>query len=1209
MSTQAIQSAASSVAESVPRSSVVDVEECPRVVASASAPQSREDVFLLTVLVKVVDAYGQDHIARVLLDSASQPNLITDRLARRLHLKRTSVNVTIQGAGNTSKKVKESIFARIKSRNDSFECGVDLLLMDTLTADLPAQDICIADWQIPQNLSLADPMFNKSQQIDMVLGAKHYHSFFPSTARLQLADNLPTLVDSVFGWVVTGSASIIHPIQRQSITPSVVAVSMPTLEECIERFWKTEELTVDNNYSVEECHCEDFFQSTTSRDETGRYIVRLPRKPDFDAMLGESKIGALRRFEQLERRLERDQKLKEEYHDFMREYLFLGHMRLVELDDGNRTYYLPHHPVIKEASTTTKVTRALQHVASDEGNNKPVAGQALRKNFNVDDFIGGEKITEEAIQLREELANLLLKGGFMLRKWTSNRLEVLQGLQDDQIGTQSSLQFTPNESIKALGIRWEPESDTLRFDSPIQQRNEPPTKRSILSDIARLFDPLGLIAPIVVRAKILMQELWSLSCDWDDPVPHIIRLKWEKFRLELPRIATYRIDRYAFLPDAQIELHTFADASTSAYGACTYVRCENALGTVRIRLLASKSKVAPLKRLTIARLELCACVLAAHLHHRIKQAIHINVSASYFWSDSAVCLYWLRAPPSAWKTFVANRVSEVQHFTHGSKWNHISGSENPADLVSRGMSVEDFLQSEDWKHGPSWLAHQQSSWPISNLPAVSEDILETKSVVASIQTITSINPWFLRWSSYTRLLHTVGYCLRFVTRTRSKARTQSIASLTGIELDAQSLTVQELVNANALLIRLAQQDVFGDEIKDLQRGNTVMKKSPIRRMCPFIDPEGILRVGGRLNLSQLPYQSKHPALLPKDHPFTRLIGEHYHRKLLHGGGRLLLSSIREEYWPLNGRRLVHSIVRNCFRCIRHRPQPAHQQIGQLPAARVIPSRPFSNTGVDYAGPLYMKPIHKRAAPGKSLPVHIYMLRNKGCPPRGAKRELGELFARFRSQNEQSIIASACTDQGITWHLTPPKAPHFGGLWEAAVKTAKRHLFRQLESAMNSRPLLPMSDDPNDLAALTPAHFLIGTSMYALPDPATQHTPVGALEHLQKLQHHVQKFWVHWRTEYLQEMMRDTKLAARNDEIRPGRMVILVDEMVPTTRWPLARITEVHPGRDRLNRVVSLRTAKGVIIRPITRICLLPCFEPVLDQEQREEEVDDPNSHS
>ncbi|XP_062710264.1 uncharacterized protein LOC134288685 [Aedes albopictus] len=795
MPTQAFQSSSSSAAEPVVQSAVAASDDVPRVVVSASTPQHREDVFLLTVLVKVIDAYGQDHFARALLDSASQPNLITDRLARRLHLKRSPVNVTIQGAGNLSKKVRESIFARIKSRNDIFECGVEFLLMDTVTADLPAQDISIKDWRIPENLAMADPTFNKSQQIDMVLGAKHFHSFFPSTARLQLADNLPILVDSVFGWVVTGSANMGHHARQQSSTPSVVAVSMLTLEESMERFWKTEELTINDNYSIEERHCEDFYKSTTSRDGTGRYIVRLPRKPDFDAMLGESKTSAMRRFDQLERRLDRDEKLKEEYHEFMKEYLSLGHMRLVETDDGNHshTYYLPHHPVIKEESTTTKVrvvfdgsartstgfslnealcvgpvvqddllaiilrfrtypialvgdiakmyrqvrlhpndcplqrilfrfskdtpvqiyelqtvtyglspssflaTRTLQQIAEDEGNAYPLAGPSVPKNFYVDDYVGGAKSIEEAIQLRGELSELLEKGGFVLRKWASNRLEVLQGLEKDQIATHSSLEFYPNESIKALGIRWEPESDQLRFDSQVQPRDDPPTKRSILSDIARLFDPLGLIAPVVVTAKILMQELWSLSCDWDEPVPHCVRLKWEQFRNELPKIATYRIDRYAFLPDARVELHTFADASTTAYGACTYVRCENALGIVKIQLLASKSKVAPLKRLTVARLELCACVLAAHLHHRIKESINVHVSASYFWSDSAVCLYWLRAPPSSWKTFVANRVSEVQHYTRGGIWSHISGTENPADLVSRGMSVEEFVESEMWQ--------------------------------------------------------------------------------------------------------------------------------------------------------------------------------------------------------------------------------------------------------------------------------------------------------------------------------------------------------------------------------------------------------------------------------------------------------------------------------------------------------------------------------
>ncbi|XP_065085954.1 uncharacterized protein LOC135707972 [Ochlerotatus camptorhynchus] len=661
--TQAVQSSTRSTAEMVPQSTVAATQVVPRVVVTASAPQPREDVFLLTVLVKVIDAYGQDHLARALLDSACQPNLLTDRFARRLRLRREPVNVTIQGAGNLSKKVRESIYARIKSRNDNFECGVDFLLMDTVTADLPAQDIAVKEWKIPQNLELADPSFNKSQQIDMVLGAKHFHSFFPSTARLQLANNLPIMVDSVFGWVVTGSASTTHPAQQQCAAPSVVAVSMMTLEENMERFWKTEELTVGDNYSIEERHCEDFYKSTTTRDNTGRYIVRLPRKPDFDAMLGESKFSALRRYEQLERRLDRDPQLKEEYQSFMKEYLSLGHMRLVETDDGSSShiYYLPHHPVIKEESTTTKLilfrfdkntpvqtyelrtvtyglapssflaTRTLQQLAMDEGHAYPLGGPSLRKNFYVDDFIGGANTVEEAIQLRGELSELLNKGGFELRKWTSNRLEVLQGLESNQIGTQSSLQFSPNETIKTLGIRWEPEMDQLRFDSQVQTRDDPPTKRSILSDIARLFDPLGLIAPVVVKAKILMQELWSLACEWDDPVPNAIRVKWEQFRNELPKISVYRVDRYAFLPDASVELHTFADASTTAYGACVYVRCINTLGTVKIRLLASKSKIAPLKRLSIARLELCACVLAAHLHHRVKESIGVHVAASYFW--------------------------------------------------------------------------------------------------------------------------------------------------------------------------------------------------------------------------------------------------------------------------------------------------------------------------------------------------------------------------------------------------------------------------------------------------------------------------------------------------------------------------------------------------------------------------------------------------
>lgn len=1210
--------------------------------------------------------------------------------------------------------------------------------MDKVTADLPSRNISTAGWNIPKDLVLADPSFNQSQPIDLVLGAKHFYSFFPSAARLQLSENLPVLVDSVFGWIVAGSSSPFCPESSSNKSrPSSTTISMVTLEESIERFWKNEELVMNDNYSVEERRCETLYQSTVSRNEEGRYIVRMPRQPDFHAMIGSSKLNALRRFELLEKRFERDSKLKTDYHAFMQEYIDLGHMREVAESEKDPpvAYYLPHHPVFKDSSTTTKVrvvfdgsaktstgyslnealcvgpvvqddlldimmrfrtykvavvgdiakmyrqvllhpedrplvriffrfspqspirtyelqtvtyglapssflaTRTLHQLADDEGHKYPLGGPALRKNFYVDDFIGGAQNVQEAIQLRLQMSELLAKGGFELRKWTSNELEVLRGLKDEQIGTQSSLQFNPNETIKALGICWEPEADTLRFDSHISPCDEPPTKRSILSCISRLFDPLGLIAPVIVKSKLLMQELWLLSCGWDDAVPDSVRQKWDGIRSELPTISTYRADRYAFLPNASVQLHVFSDASEVAYGACIYARCEDSDGRVRISLLASKSRVAPLKRVSLPRLELSAAVLGAHLYERIRKSIHIEIAASYFWSDSAITLQWIRSPPNNWKTYVANRVSEIQHFTHGCAWNHVSGYQNPADLVSRGMAVIDFVKSKLWRSGPDWLACPKENWPSSTPPTVPEENIEARIVAATITT-PPINPLFLRWSSFSRLLHVVGYCFRFADNCRYKTRSQSLSlsRLSRIALDPK-----ELQRSKAFLTRLAQEDCFSDELRELKQERTVAKRSPLRKLSPFLDSERVLRVGGRLNHSLLPYQAKHPALLPKMHPFPRLFVEYMHTKLQHAGGRTLLTVIREEFWPIDGRRLVRSVVRNCFRCQRLNPAPAQQQIGQLPASRVTPSRPFSVVGIDYAGPFYLKPIHKRAAPAKSYlclfvcfstkavhlqlvcelstsaflaalrrfisrrgrPIHIHSDNGKNFE--GAKNEIAQLFAMLAAAHHIDEINSFCASEGITWHLTPPKAPHFGGLWESAVKVAKKHIYRvigssrytyedlstlfaQIEAVMNSRPLLPMTDDPNDLAALTPAHFLIGTSLMALPDPDLRRIPTSQLDHYWQLQHLMQRFWTLWQQEYLQELQKDTKCYARNDDILPGRLVIILDEQQPTTRWPLGRIVKLHPGTDNITRVVTLRTAKGVIKRPVTKVCILP-FAP------------------
>ncbi|XP_058827202.1 uncharacterized protein LOC131687165 [Topomyia yanbarensis] len=1119
-------------------------------------------MFMLTVVLIIVDAYGQEHLARALLDSASQPNVITERMAQILRLKRKKVNVQLQGPGGIAIRASDTVFTQIRSRKEDFTRDVEFLVLPQVTADLPEQDVPVIDWNIPKDLFMADPHFYMRGKIDMIIGLPHFFACFKTPARIRLSNDLPEMVDSVFGWIVAGSGDLV------SVTPDLVkchttTVCLTTLEENLERFWNIEELPSRSDYSMEERECEQHYSSTVERDSTGRYTVRIPRHPDFDTMLGESKSSALRRFKLLERRLERDTRLKVEYHRFMQEYITLGHMRLLQPSEqsANKCLYLPHHPVIKHSSTTTKVrvvfdgsaktstgfslndalrvgpvvqddllsivlrfrtfpvavvadiakmyrqvlvhsddtpyqrifwrfgdsgpiqayelltvtyglapssflaTRTLQQLARDEGAAYPMAAQTLQKGFYVDDCLGGAQSIDEALQLREELDSLLTKGGFTLRKWTSNKLEILQGLEPDQIGTQSALMFAPEESISALGIGWEPETDKLRFDSKIDREAVADTKRKILSSISQLFDPLGLIAPVVIRGKMLMQELWLLHCDWDDSVPDIVQEKWNQYQQQLPKIAEYTVDRYAFLPNSKVQLHTFSDASESAYGACVYARSIDNHGNIRVQLLASKSRVAPLKRITLPRLELCAAVVGSQLFSHVVKALQMEVSDARFWSDSTITIQWLQAPPHTWKTFVANRVSEIQANTHGYRWSHIAGNENPADLVSRGMSVEEFLASYLWKYGPEWLRLSEKHWPeTAPIPAVLDNV-EIRRVVAPIlRTKPFTNPIFCRYSSFSKLVRVAAHCLRFVRNIREKARAQPQDST--VQGAGKLLTTQQLSDAEIRLIQLAQIDAFKQEINDLKT-----------------------------------------------------------------------KRVRYEFISRRG-----------------------------------------------------------------LPKHIHSDNGKNFE--GARNELRDLYLMLQNDRVMEAIQSHLSNKGITWHMTPPKAPHFGGLWEAAVKVAKKHLQRQLgnvrlsfedmatvlsqiEASMNSRPLTPMSEDPSDFTALTPGHFLIGSSMHALPEPDIHCMASSRLDHYQRIQQLHQQFWHRWRTEYLQELQRDHKICNANTEILPGRLVLIVDECQAPLKWPLARILEIHPGEDDLTRVVTLKTSKGIIKRPIVKICLLP----------------------
>ncbi|XP_055622149.1 uncharacterized protein LOC129765751 [Toxorhynchites rutilus septentrionalis] len=561
------------------------------VTSNAAVEGNKISVLLSTVVLIIVDTYGQEHLARALLDTGSQPNAISERLCQQLHLTRTTVNVPISGVDGTLTSAKHQVTTELRSRVNDFKQQMDFLVLRKVTSHTPAVSYSAVHWKIPKSILLADPEFNISRRIDLIIGAGHFYTLLRD-GRIHLTHNLPMLVETVFGWIVTGQME--HGDSRETVTCHVAQI--PSIEDLLERFWKLEEVS-GTNYSVDEQNCENFYRETVSREKSGRYIVRMPRHPQFKQMFGSSKLTALQRFRWLERMLEKKPDLKPQYHDFIKEYIALKHMKEVPNEDVDRpdACYLPHHPVVKEDSSTTKVrvvfdgstkmssghslneallvgpvvqdelltivlrfrqfpialvgdiekmyrqvllhptdrplqrifwrfdstepikayelstvtyglapssflaTRTLQQLAEDEGAHFPEASRVVRKDVYVDDLISGESTVERAIQLQNDLMKLLKRGGFRLRKWVSNSLEVLSEIPEELQGTRSPMKFDPEETVKTLGICWEPETDKLRFNIAVNVINPVPTKREVLSTIAQLYDPLGLVSPVIVQ--------------------------------------------------------------------------------------------------------------------------------------------------------------------------------------------------------------------------------------------------------------------------------------------------------------------------------------------------------------------------------------------------------------------------------------------------------------------------------------------------------------------------------------------------------------------------------------------------------------------------------------------------------------------------------------------------------------------------------------
>ncbi|XP_058817144.1 uncharacterized protein LOC131680446 [Topomyia yanbarensis] len=783
----------------------------PETRSYASTRQQNTRVLLATAVVLVVDDHGSQHVARALLDSGSECCFMTESFAQLVKAKRKKFFVPIAGIGQSTTHAKHKLFSTIRSRISSYSATVEFLILSKVTVDIPYASVDISSWNFPPEIQLADPSFHDKNSVDLVIGAEVFFDLFKVTGRIALGDNLPTLVNSELGWVVSGRTSTCLPT-----TPVTAHVATVTdLHTLMEKFWVLEDDRSSHCHSVEEATCEEHFRQTVSRTTEGRYVVRLPIKTDVITNICDNRRVALRRFHLLEARLARNEELRQQYTEFLDEYLKLGHMQQIQEDDQpSSCYHLPHHAIIREDSASTKVRVVFD--ASCKTPNGPSLNEALMVGPIV----------------QQDLRSIIMR---------SRKHRVM-----------------------------------------------------LIADIRQMY------------RQVLMDERYT-------PLQRIV---WR--------------------PTPDVPINTY-ELKTITYGTAS-------------------------------------------------------------------------APFLATRTLL-----------------QLANDERAAFAEAAEVLIHDFY--------------------VDDLFSGCNTVAETIALRRQLDTLLAKG---------------------------------------GFELRKWASNEEEVLN-----------DI-----------------------------------------------------------------------------------------PQNNRALQSSVDFNRDQCIK--TLGLHWE----------PSSDMLRYKVKLPPPETNATLTKRIALS-----HIAQL----FDPLGAANELRQLV---RAKDHQQAIAQECSSTGIRWHFNPPKASHFGGLWEAAIYSAQKHFVRvlgthnlpfdemetllaQIECCLNSRPIVPLSDDPTDYEPLTPGHFLTGSALKAVPDIDFNSVPYNRLRKWQQTQKIFQNIWNRWKTEYLTSLQRRTKWCDPPVQLTPNQLVILRDEATAPMQWITARITELHPGPDGVTRVVTVQTPTGRFTRPVSKICILPIAPPDL----------------
>lgn len=861
------------------------------------------------------------------------------------------------------------------------------------------------------------------------------------------------------------------------------------------------------------------------------------------------------------------------------------------------------------------------------------------RNFYVDDTLFNAKSTSDGIRMAIGLKELLARGGMKLTKFSSNSKDVLKALQrEDLASPEINIDLDPLPTARALGLMWNTETDCLGFK--MAKLNTPNTLRGATSHIARIFDPLGITAPVMLPGKVIIQELWKRKMKWDQEMPEDVLKPWLEWKGALHHLEDLQLPRRFFseLQDCRtdlkrLEMHLFADSSGYATGAAVYLRGIDHFEKIHVSsLVFGKSKLLPIKpKLYTPRNEMKAAVDIVRIAQKLDSELDLQIDEKVYWTDSEIVLAYIKNETKTFHAFIANRQSEIRMYTTAAQWRHCRTDLNVSDDPSRGVNAAKLTSKHRYITGPKFLTTPETDWPITHVEDIPDEDPEVKTTIPSFCTVVGENVdkntillLTEKKSSYISLCRTVAWMCRWKTQ------------LDKVTLTPGLLSLGEVTHAEIVLVQLVQHQFYAEEIESM-KAKRCITKSNILDLHPFLDEHSIVRAKGRLqNATGVAYTTKHPIILPSPTlcRLSKIIIEHYHRKLAHGGQELMMGCLREQYWIACARSYVRMVIRMCIICRKRNARPGEQIMGDLPPERLMAFHPaFSQTGTDCFGPitckdrrrtismygviflcLTTKAIHIEAV--SSLDTNDFIqgllrfvaLRGKvdrirsdnGSNYLGAERALRELVNAW---NERQIT-DVMTVKGVDWKFQAPLASSMSGIWERRVKETKRHLYAILHNTeptidvfrtllyevaniMNQAPLCAVSNDPESYEVLTPAHFLFQRPASTIaPVPAEEGETGRYKKQWRTVQFLADCYWRRWLKEYVPTLLPRSKWIHERRNLQVDDLVLITNMNLPRSRWVFGRIIETIPDKEGKVRHARVKTQDSEYLRPIQRLAIV-----------------------